>query len=71
MLPARLSGLAAALLGIALWVAVARAADLGRPLRLTGAAALFLIAVASTTAAIADSWRVRGVADLVLAAAVA
>jgi len=70
-LPTRLAGLAAAVLGIVLWLAVARAADLGRPLRLAGAAALSVVSAVAAATTAADSWRARSVVDLVLAAAVA
>lgn len=71
VLPTRLSALAVSALGIALWLAVARATGAGTAVRRSGVAGFLLVAAVAGGAAATDSDRVRGVADLVLAAAVA
>lgn len=71
VLPARLSSLAVAVLGIALWLAVARVARVSGELRRAGVVAFCLVVAVSGVATVTDSDRMRGLADLVLAAGVA
>ena len=71
VLPRRLSSLAVAILGVALWLAVARAAAVGRRLRIAGILAFCGVSMVAAVATATDSDRVRGLVNLILAGAVA
>lgn len=71
VLPARLSALAVAALGVALWLAVARAASVARGPRIAGVIAFVALTGVTAAAAATDSDRVRGVANLIIAGAIA
>jgi hypothetical protein len=70
-LPTRLASLAVAALGVALWIAVARAAEVRRQARLAGMVAFGVVVVGAIVAAATNSDLVQGLIDFVLAAAVA
>jgi len=68
LLPARVAALVLAVLGVALWLAVARAAGLGRTARRSGLVAVCLVVGVAILAYAFASPNLRASADLLLAA---